>query len=481
MAGWRGRWAVLVVLTLVTFLLLLDDTAVAVALPTIQRRLGLGLGGLEWVINAYTLTLAVCTLPAGRLADRDGRRRIFLAGLIVFTGASLTAGLAPTAALLIATRAVQGVGAALVAPASLAIIAETFPDRQRGMAIGVWAGVSASALGFGPVFGAIINDSAGWRWIFLLNVPLGAGAWLVARAVLRESRASGAARQLDLAGAGISAVGLLALLLALTQANDTGWSSPRIIVLFAAAAVCAVVFVRHEGRSPAPLLDLSLFKQRSFAGANLVILLVTSVMCSLFFFLALYLQTVLGYSALAAGAGLLPLTATIVAVGPPAGRLADRIGARLPVTAGSLLLAAALLGLSGLGVASRLGTLMPWLALAGLGIGLVTAPTTTAALGSAGSAGYGTVAGVFSTFRTTGLTLGIAIMGAILASFGPGAAFNRGFDRLHHTAFVDGFSTAVTVNAAIAVAAAVLAAFTMRPPRRDGVGGTVRPGAGDAG
>jgi Na+/melibiose symporter-like transporter len=266
-----------------------------------------------------------------------------------------------------------------------------------------------------------------------------------------------------MAGAGISAAALLALLLALTQANDAGWASPRVIILFAVAAICSALFVRHESLTQAPLLDLSLFRDRSFAGANVLILLATSVMCSLFFFLALYLQTVLGYSALASGAGLLPLTVTIVVIAPLAGRLADRIGARLPITIGMLLLAGALLGLSGLGVDSGIGSLMPWLALGGLGVGLVTTPTTTAALGSTGADGYGTVAGVFSTFRVTGLTLGIAIMGAILASFGPGAAFARGFDSRHHAAFVDGFSTALIVNAAIALFAAVLAALTMRP------------------
>ncbi len=293
------------------------------------------------------------------------------------------------------------------------------------MALGVWAGVSSSALGFGPLFGAIINDSLGWSWIFLVNVPLGAGAWLVARAVLRESRAPDAPRSLDLVGAGLSAGGLLALLLALSQASGAGWNSPGLISLFAVAATGFALFIRHERHTKAPLLDLTLFKERSFAGANVLILMATAVMCSLFFFLALYMQTVLGYSALGSGATLLPLTLTIVVVAPLAGRLADRIGSRIPATLGMLLLAAGLLGLSTLGVKSSLGTLIPWLTLTGLGIGLVTTPTTTAALGVTGSEHYGTLAGVFNTFRATGLALGIAIVGAILASFGPNAAFDR--------------------------------------------------------
>ena len=465
--GWRwdrGRWATLTALTLVTFLLLLDDTAVAVAMPAVQNELGLDLGGQAWVINAYTLTLAALTLPAGRLADRYCRRRVFLAGLAVFVLASLASGLARSGTMLIAARAVQGLGAALIAPASLAIIAVTFPGKLRGAAIGLWAGVSASALGLGPLFGAIVSDNLGWAWIFWLNVPLGAAAWILVRAVVGESRAPAAASTLDLTGACLSAAVLLALLLALSRGNDPGWAAPGTLALFAVAAAGVGVFVWHETRATEPLLNPGWFRDRFFAGANLQILLSTSVMCSLFFFLALYMQTVLGYTALVAGLGLLPLTVAIVATGPLAGRLADRIGARLPVTLGMLLLGGALLGLSGLAVDSSLLQLAPWLTMAGIGIGLVTAPTTTAALGSDDSAGYGATAAVFNTFRTTGLALGVALMGAILASFGPAAAFTRDFDRQHHTAFVDGFSAAVSVNAVIAFAAAALAAYTLRRP-----------------
>lgn len=457
------RWLALTGLTVVTFLLLLDDTAVAVAQPTIQRRLGLDLEGLQWVVNVYTLTIAAFILLAGQLADRFGRRRVYLTGLAIFTLASLGAGLAPSGALLIAMRAVQGVGAALVTPTALAIIADAFPRSQRATAIGIWAGVSASALGLGPLVGAIIIDSLGWRWIFLVNAPVGLGIWLLARAVLRDSHAPRPSLRLDAAGAVISGAGLLALILGLTQANGAGWLSLRIVALFLGAGLCLALFVRHERLTPQPLLQLSLFKNRAFAGANIQILLATSVMCSLFFFLALYLQTVLNYSALEAGTGLLPLTITIVVVGPFAGWLADRIGPRVPVSLGMLLLAGALWGLSALRVDSSIGSLVPWLTLAGLAIGLVTAPTTATAMGSTETDGHGSAAAVFSTFQTTGLTLGIAIMGAILASFGPGAAFARTISDEHHAAFVRGFSTALTVNAFIALLAAALAVFMLRP------------------
>ena len=458
----RTRWATLTALTLVTFLLLLDDTAVAVALPAIQREFGLELAGQAWVVNSYTLSLAALTLPAGRLADRYGRRRVFLTGLAVFTLASLAAGLPVNGAVLISARATQGVGAALVAPASLAIIAATFPGRQRGAAVGLWAGVSASALGLGPLVGAIVTDSLGWAWIFWLNVPLGAGCWLLVCRVVRESRAPRAARTLDTAGAALSAAALLALLIALSRGNAAGWSAAVTIALFVMAAALLGLFVWHEARAEQPLLHPSWFRDRSFTGANVQILLSTSVMCSLFFFLALYLQTVLGHTALEAGIGILPLTVTIVATGPLAGRLADRIGSRVPVTLGMLATGAGLLALSDVAVDTSLASLTPWLMVVGVGIGLVTAPVTTAALGGEETAGYGATAAVFNTFRTTGLTLGIAVMGAILTSFGPAAAFARDFGSQHHAAFVEGFSTAVTVNAVIAFAGAVLAAYTLR-------------------
>ena len=458
-AGERAprRWLVLASLTLISFLLLLDDTAVALALPAIQRRLGLDLVGLEWVVNAYTLPLAALTLLGGRLADRHGRRRVLLAGVAAFVLASLMAGLSGgsphASADLIAARVLQGVGAALIAPASLAIIADTFVPGERGLALGIWSGVTATALGLGPVLGAIVTDMLGWAWIFLLNVPLGAAVWLVARYGLSESRADKPAAHLDLPGAVASGIALSAILLGLTEANDYGWASARVLGLFGAAVAAAAAFVWIERRSSAPLVDVSRLRTRAVAGPNVVILLATSVMCSLFFFLALYLQTVLGSSALSAGVQLLPLTGTIVLSAPLAGRLADRVGARAPVTAGMALLAGALLGLSTLRTGSALWSMFPWLALAGLGIGLTTTPTTAAAMG--GQAGdHGIAAGLLNTFRATGLALGIAIMGAILAESGAGAATSA-------DAFVDGFAAAVTVNAGIALVTAAIAAVTL--------------------
>lgn len=462
-----SRWGVLIGLTLVTFLLLLDDTAVSVALPSIQKQLGLGFGGLEWVVNAYTLTIAAFTLMAGRLADRNGARRIFLIGLAIFVIGSLSAGISPTPAALIAFRAAQGLGAALVAPAALALIAITFPAERRGMALGVWAGVSASALGIGPLIGALVNDALGWQWIFLLNVPLGSLGWLSASFLLPKSRPPVVRMRLDMLGVCLSAVGLLSLILVLDQANAAGWASPLVIGLSFTTVTSLALFVVHENRTHDPLVNLSLFADRFFAGANLVTLLSTAVMCSLFFFLALYLQTVLGYTALASGATLLPLTLTIILIAPLAGRLADRFGVQLLIVVGMLILAGALIGMSTLGLRGDAPILMFWLAVAGFGIALAKTPTTTAALGGADASNYGIAAGVLNTFQAAGLALGIALMGAILTSFGPSAAFDRSFDARHHEAFVQGFSTALAINGGIAAFAAVLAAVMLRSRRAE--------------
>ncbi|MEJ1087703.1 MFS transporter [Microbacterium sp. Mu-80] len=461
--GGASRWSVLGGLTLVTFLLLADDTAVSVAVPTIQTDLGAGFVSISWVVKTYTLAVAAFTLLAGRLADRNGARPIFLLGLAVFVLGSLLGGLAPNAAVLIAARGVQGLGAALVAPAALALIASTFPDRERGVAIGIWSGVSASALGAGPLFGAIITDWVGWPWIFLVNVPLGAGAWLLARFLLPRSTHVRTGGGVDLPGVALSAVALVALVMSLGLFEDGGWASPGFLALLLVSFASALLFIARERRARLPLVDLRLFRSRSLTGANLVTLLSTAVMCSLFFFLALYLQTVAGLSALAAGGALLPLTLSIVVVAPIAGRLADRFGNRLLIVVGMLALAVALLGLGTLGLRSGGIALAAWLALAGIGIGIARTPTTSAALSGADGSAYGMAAGILNTAQATGLALGIAVMSVILTSFGPNAAFDRTLDAAHHEAFVDGLTAALAVNAGIAAAAALLAAVLLGP------------------
>lgn len=449
------KWWGLGALSLASFVLTLDDTALSVALPPIARDLGLGLSGLEWVVNAYTLALAALLLAGGWLADAFGSRRIFLAGLALFTIASLAAGLVPTGSLLIAARVLQGGGAALMMPATLAIVSSTFPARGRGMAIGIWAGVAAGGLALGPLLGAALTESLGWRSIFFVNVPLGALGLAFGRAILEEPKPASRRGRFDFAGLLASGATLFALVFALTEGMSYGWSSPLVLGSSVLAAVGLVVFVWLEQRQEEPLLELELFRSRNLRGANAVSLLATAVMCSIFFFISLYLQLVRGYTALEAGAAFLPMTLLICLVAPVAGRISDRTGRRLPAAAGMVILAGGLLLLSRLGATSGLGILLPALIVSGLGIGLTTAPVTTAALDFAPPTEAGVRAGILNTSRMIGLAVGIALMGAIVTARWPGGFAGAETDA---RAFVDGLSVAFVVNAAIALVAAALAA-----------------------
>ena len=456
----RSRWLALCAITVVSFLLLLEDTAVSVALPAIREQLGIGLSGLEWVVNAYTLALAVLVLPAGKLADAYGRRRSFVAGLVVFTAASLVAGLAGNGAVLIAARALQGAGAAFTSSAALSMIAASFPEHERGGALGVWAGASAVGLAIGPVAGAMLTDMLGWPWVFLINVPLGALAVVAARLLLPESSACARGRALPWGTVVVWAAALLALVMALTEASRLGWLAPEVLALGATGAVLLGTFAAVERRSRQRLIDPELLRSRQAVGGNVLSVLSTAVMCNLFFFISLYLQLVLGYGTVAAGTALLPLTATIVVVAPLAGRLSDRVGRRGPIIAGLLVLAGGLIVLSWVGERSGLGLIVAGLGLAGAGIGLTTSPITAATLDDGQTAGE--AAGLLNTSRMIGLSLGIATMGAIIASGNevltgaPGA----------RAAFVSGLSAALRVNAGIALAAVIVAAATITSARR---------------
>jgi len=456
------KWWTLAAVSFGLFMIMLDNTIVNVALPTIQKSLHLKVSELEWVVTGYALTFGALMLTGGKLADLMGRRLMFVVGLVIFTLSSLGCGLAGSATVLIAARVVQGVGAALMNPSTLSIITVTFPPKQRGTAIGIWAGVSALALAIGPLAGGLITEHVNWNWIFFINVPIGALAILAAFAFIEESRDTSLEQRPDLAGQLTSALGLFALSYGLIEANTYGWTSGRILGAFALAAVSLVTFVLLELRQRLPMLDLSLFRNRGFAGANTVMLLVGLAMFGVFFYVSLYVQQILGYSPVQAGASFLPWTLLIILLAPQAGRLSDRFGPRPFVTGGLLVVAGSLFIFSRLGVHETFWNLLPAMILGGIGMSGAMAPTTAAAMASVRPEKAGVGSAVLNSMRQVGGSLGIAIMGAIVAS-GINSSIASGHPR--PVAFVSGFQSATLVAALIAVAGAIVAAATLQHAR----------------
>jgi EmrB/QacA subfamily drug resistance transporter len=448
------KWWTLGAVSFGLFMIMLDNTVVNVALPDIQRDLGAGLSELEWIVSGYALSFAALMLTGGKLADLVGRRLVFVAGLAVFSGSSLACALAPTAGFLIGARVVQGVGAALMNPATLSIISATFPPRERGTAIGIWAGVSALALAIGPLVGGLLTEHVGWSSIFFVNVPIGLIAIAASFLLIDESRDTREEQRPDVPGQLTSAVGLFALTYALIEANSYGWGSGRIVGAFVVAAVALVAFVLLERRRRAPMVDLRLFRDRTFAGANVVLLLVALAMFGVFFFLSLYLQNILGYSPVQAGAAFLPMTALIVVVSPLAGRFSDRVGSRWLLAGGMTLLAAQLLYFSRLGVHESYWDVVPGMLLGGLGMPSVMAPASAAALSGVPVDRAGVGSAVLNSSRQLGGSMGIAVIGAIIAHEIGG--------RQTPQAFVHGLSVALEVAAVIALAGAVVAAAAVR-------------------
>jgi EmrB/QacA subfamily drug resistance transporter len=412
------RWWTLVAMCFALFMIMLDNTVVNVALPSIQRDLHADLAALEWTINAYTLSFAVLLVTGGRLGDIFGRRRMFLTGVVVFALSSAAIGLAPTDTALVLGRAVQGVGAALMMPATLSIITNAFPPHERGKAIGTWAGVSAMALAIGPVVGGFLTESVSWRAIFFLNLPVAAGAVAVTLFAAHESRDDSVERRIDFPGVATLTVGLASLVLALVEGNQWGWGSPRILGLLGVAAVGLAGFLAVERHARVPMVDFTFFRSRSFLGANLVAFVVSFAMLAMFFFMALYMQNILGYSPLQAGVRFLPSTLMVMVVGPVSGRLADRIGPRPLMVAGLVIVSASLLWQSRLEVGSSFGFLLPGFVAMGIGIALVMAPMSTAAMNAVHVSKAGVASGVLSMSRMVGGTFGVAALGALVAALG---------------------------------------------------------------
>ncbi len=455
------KWWTLAALSFALFMIMLDNTVVNVALPSIQRDLGIGISELEWIVTAYALSFAVFLLTGGKLADRFGRRRVFLIGLVTFTLSSLACGLAGSAGMLIGARAVQGVGAALMMPATLSIISAVFPARERGTAIGIWAGVSAMALAIGPLIGGLLTEKVNWNWIFYVNVPVGILGIVAAFILVPESRDTSAVQRLDLPGLITSAVAVFALTYALIEANTYGWTSARILGLFVLFAVALLAFVLLETHQKAPMLDLGLFRNGTFAGANTIALMVSLAMFGVFFFISLFMQNILHYSAIKAGATFLPMTILIILVAPLAGALSDRLGSRWLMTAGMTLVAGSLVVFAQLDQSSGFWNILPGLLIGGVGMAMTMSPMTSATLSAVSVDKAGVASGVLNTFRQVGGSLGIAIGGAILASYVSVPPQSPQFA----DEFVNGLHHSLYTSAGIAFAAALVAAVTIRKQR----------------
>jgi EmrB/QacA subfamily drug resistance transporter len=407
------RWWTLAAMCFALFMIMLDNTVMNVALPSIQSDLDSSIQALEWTLNGYTLSFAVLLATGGRLGDILGRRRMFLAGVSIFALSSATAGLAPSDTALVISRVVQGVGAALMMPATLSIITNAFPAEERGKAIGTWAGVSALALAAGPLLGGFLVEHVSWRAIFYLNLPVAAGAIFMTLFAVKESRDETVGRDIDWAGTAVMTVGLTAFVLALIEGNAWGWDSPEIIGLLALSVAMGLLFLYVEGKVPAPIVAFEFLKSKNFSGALLVAFVISFAMLGMFFFMALYIQNILGYSPLEAGIRFLPTTLVIMFVAPIAGRLTDRIGPRPLIVAGLGIVSVALFMQSRIDLSTTYSDLLVPFILMGLGIALTMSPMSTAAMNAVAETKAGLASGLLSMSRMVGGTFGVAALGAI--------------------------------------------------------------------
>jgi EmrB/QacA subfamily drug resistance transporter len=457
--GTNRRWVALVAVALATFMTYLDNNVVNVALPSIQRDLHLSISGLEWIASAYILVFAGLLLVGGRLADVFGMRLAFFAGLGVFTAASLAAGLAGSQEMLIAARAAQGVGAALLTPTALALLPILFPDtRERGMAVGIWGGVGALALAVGPLTGGYLSQHVAWGWIFLINVPVGLVTAVLATLAIPAGRRS-RGRRLDLPGLVTSALALLALTYALIEGEPKGWTSAGILGAFAAAAAAGTAFLVVESRSADPMVDLSFFRVRAFSGGLISMGLWAFGVFGIYFFTAIYLQNVLGFSPTAAGAGFVPMALVLAVVAAIAPRVETRFGAGRTVAVGLGLMAVAIGAISSVGEGSTYWDLLPWFLLYGLGGGLLI-PLTNVIIGILPPARAGVASGMLNVSREVFGLLGITILGAILSARQNAVSGSE----LHR--FLEGYQFALVVAAVLVAAGVPVSLFALaRAPR----------------
>ncbi|MEV4317155.1 MFS transporter [Actinocrispum sp. NPDC049592] len=467
------QWWTLLVVSAATFMLLLDVTIVVVALPEIQRSLRADFADLQWMTDAYALTLAALLLVSGSLADRYGRRRVFTLGLAIFTGGSLLCGVAAGPGMLIASRAVQGAGGAILFATSLALLAGAFQGRQRGVAFGVWGAVSGVATALGPLLGGVLTTEISWRAIFLVNLPIGIAAIVIALRQVDEARVPHAGR-VDWLGTVTLTAGLFSLVYGLIRASETTWGERLVIICFVLAAVLLVAFVVIESRVDDPLVDFSLLRTRTFLGGSIAAFAMNASLFAMFLYIVLYLQENLGYSALQTGLRVLVVSAGTIVAATVAGRLSSQVPVRLLIGPGLVLVGAGLLLMSGVDGSSDWTHLIPGFLVAGVGSGMVNPPLASTAVGVVPPHRSGMASGMNQTFRQIGIAVGIAMYGSIFTASlranlsGPVAdAVRRGQpgrapDPSVREGFALSFNDLLIVSGVLAVVGGVLALALIR-------------------
>jgi EmrB/QacA subfamily drug resistance transporter len=456
MSSPRTLWT-FVITSLALFMVVLDNLVVSTALPVIRTDLDASLEELEWTVNAYTLTFAVLLLTGAALGDRFGRRRVFALGLALFTAASAAAALAPSMDALIAARAIQGIGGAIVTPLTLTILSDAFPKEKRGLALGAWSGIAGLAVASGPLVGGAVVDGISWQWIFWLNVPIGILLVPLALRFLRETY--GPDSGLDLPGLALVSAGLLGLVWGLIHGNGDGWTSPQIVASLSLGAILTAAFVAWELRTPAPMLPMRFFRDRAFAAANGASLLMYFGMFGSIFLLTQFLQTVQGHSPLGAGLRVLPWTAMPMVVAPIAGALSDRIGGR-PLMAVGLGLQA--IGLGWLAAVSTptvpyTQLVIPFI-LSGTGMAMFFAPVANVVLSAVRQEEEGKASGTNNAIREVGGVFGVAVLASVFASYG-------GYGTPQ--SFVDGLTPALWVGAVVVGAGSLISLLIPRRIRRE--------------
>jgi EmrB/QacA subfamily drug resistance transporter len=409
------KWWTLIAVCVATLMLLIDVTIVNVALPDIQKALDASLSSLQWVVDAYALTLASFLLVAGSIGDRIGRRQVFSIGFIIFTGASFLCGISPSATFLNFARGAQGIGAAAMFATSLALIAQEFEGRERATAIGAWGATIGGAVAIGPLVGGVLTEGLGWEWIFFVNIPIGAAALAITQIKLANVKASDP-QPIDRGGLVTFSAALFLLIFGLIRGNPEGWGSALIVCCFAAAAILLAAFVVIERRTKHAMLDLKLFRNPSFTGVSIAAFALSAGMFALFLYLTLYMQDVLEFSPLGAGVRFLPLTLLSFFVAPIAGKFSDRVPTRLFLGFGLMTTGVGLLLMHGISVDDDWTTLLVGFIIAGIGVGMTNPAIASTAIGVVEPARAGMASGINSTFRQVGIATGVAALGAVFQS-----------------------------------------------------------------